>query len=390
MRVLILTDWPRVPAGTERYVETIYEALLADGDEAELMCSSVGSGAGGRARFIAGSSERAAAQALLQIANPSAWRTLRQALVEFRPDVVHLAMFLPYMSPLVLAPLHSTPATMMAVDFKPVCPVGTKMLPDGSQCRDPAGRACFVNGCLGAARAAREAVRYGAFRAGLANVDRVFACSDHVARELGHVGIDARWLPLASPSPPAAVRDPDPDPLFVYAGRLAEVKGLYELLDAFAGLRRRHPAARLQVYGEGVLRGELLNRSRRLGLAGAVRFSASMSDTWTEALRSAWALVAPSTYREPLGLVAVEAIARGVPVVASREGGFGETVEDGVSGLLFDNGDTGALQACLETICRGEGPGPVLGDAATATVRARHNVATHLQELRTAWQEIGA
>lgn len=385
MRVLLVTDWPRIPAGTERYVDTVAAALRDAGDEAELMCSATGVADGGRARFVAPASDRPGAQAFLQVANPGALRTLRRALREFRPDVVHLAMFLPYMSPLVMAPLAGVRTTMTVIDFKPLCPVGTKLLPDGSQCHDPAGRACFANGCLGPGRAAREALRYGGFRAGLANVDRVFACSHHVARELAMIGIESEALPLASPLPATFPRNPGPDPHFVYAGRLAPVKGVELLLETFARLLADHPAAKLEIHGDGPLRGTLMNRAGLLGIGRAVSFSPAMSEGWFESLEGAWALVAPSTYREPLGLVAIEAIGRGVPVIASRRGGFSETVDDGVTGLLFENGDGDGLLACLEAVCRGDGPGPILDPAAVAALTERHDVDRHMRELRRAW-----
>ncbi len=60
--------------------------------------------------------------------------------------------------------------------------------------------------------------------------------------------------------------------------------------------------------------------------------------------------VAPSVWEEPFGLVAVEAMAAGRPVVASRCGGLRETVRDGQTGFLFPPGDADALAACLEKL----------------------------------------
>ena len=72
-----------------------------------------------------------------------------------------------------------------------------------------------------------------------------------------------------------------------------------------------------------------------------------------EQLREAWASIVPSLWAEPLGLVAAEAIVRGVPVIASASGGLAEIVEHGVSGLLFPNNDEAALADALRSVAAG-------------------------------------
>src|SRR5690606_20495241 len=104
--------------------------------------------------------------------------------------------------------------------------------------------------------------------------------------------------------------------------------------------RRVTPTARLRVVGEGPERPALEALARSLGLDGAVSFRGWVSPADVEhELADAWAQVVPSLWAEPLGLIALEAIVRGVPVIASAAGGLGEIVEHGRSGLLFPNGD---------------------------------------------------
>lgn len=392
MKVLVVTDWPLRYAGTERYVMSLRDGLQNAGHEVGLMTSSIGSRAEGRAAYVARTTDRPRAQALLQIANPSALATMRRALREFDPDAVHVAMFLPYLSPAVLLPLRDRPTTMMVIDFKAVCPAGTKLLPDGRQCRVRMGAVCHREGCLSAPRAARDAVRYGAFRASLGNVDRVLGCSRHITAELAQAGIEARHepLPIADPEP-AFPRHPAVAPRFVYSGRLAPIKGLGLLLRAFADLRESFPEATLQICGDGRRRDEAFAEAERLRLGGSVEFMLGMPRGWTRSLSDAWALVAPSYYREPLGLVAIEAIARGVPVIASREGGFGESVEEGRSGLLFPNGDGAALLDCMRAVSDGRAfPDLAPDPAARARLARRHDLGDHVRRMTTAWKEIGA
>lgn len=104
-------------------------------------------------------------------------------------------------------------------------------------------------------------------------------------------------------------------------------------------------------------------------------------------LADAWALVAPSRWAEPLGLTAIEAIVRGVPVVATAIGGLSETVEPGVTGLLFPNGDAEALAACLRDIIANPVWSSLSPDAVERLAR-RHDPDRHIEDMRALFAEI--
>ena len=180
------------------------------------------------------------------------------------------------------------------------------------------------------------------------------ACSRWLQRELADAGIVAAssaW-PIASPSA-GFRRAPATQPLFVFTGRLAREKGVDTLLHALAHARARGLEARLRVVGDGPLRSSLQDMTDSLGLSGAVEFTGWLPLERVEAqLADAWALVAPSAWAEPLGLTALEAVVRGIPVIASATGGLAETVEHGVTGLLFPNGDADALARSLRAAWR--------------------------------------
>jgi glycosyltransferase involved in cell wall biosynthesis len=95
-----------------------------------------------------------------------------------------------------------------------------------------------------------------------------------------------------------------------------------------------------------------------------------------------WALVAPSLHAEPLGLVALEAIVRGVPVIASARGGFAETVEEGASGILFQNGDRRKLTAALEAVAIGSAfPEKRVAPEIARRTALTHDMARHVNAL---------
>jgi glycosyltransferase involved in cell wall biosynthesis len=101
--------------------------------------------------------------------------------------------------------------------------------------------------------------------------------------------------------------------------------------------------------------------------------------------------MAPSLHAEPLGLVALEALVGGVPVIASAAGGFGETVQDGVSGLLFPNGDEAALVRRLEAVAlRRMFPSRRIPDEVVRRVSEAHDLKRHVGRLRQIYAELVA
>ena len=144
-------------------------------------------------------------------------------------------------------------------------------------------------------------------------------------------------------------------PLLLYVGRIAPIKGLETLLDALGCLRGAGHLARLVVVGGDAderldsHEAELRRKVARQGLAGAVTFvGAQPQERLRDYYVAADVTVLPSYY-ESFGMVALEAMACGSAVIASRVGGLQTTVRDGVTGLLVSEGDPCAL---AETIAR--------------------------------------
>lgn len=198
-------------------------------------------------------------------------------------------------------------------------------------------------------------VALGALTARLA--DRVLAPSAATAREIERdygvagVGVLAN-VTGGLAAPPAASRTDLAPGFLLFVGRLRIRKGVEVLLHALELLRRRGaPPPPLVVAGDGEHRAALEATATRLGLDGAAaRFLGRTDAAGVRALLAgARALVVPSTY-EGMPLVVLEAMAAGVPVVASRVSGIPEVVLDGETGWLVPPEDPAALAAALAEV----------------------------------------
>ena len=113
----------------------------------------------------------------------------------------------------------------------------------------------------------------------------------------------------------------------LYVGRLVQEKGLAHLLQSLAAVRAVLPAAHLAIVGDGPERPALLRQMRRLRLDGGVEFLGQLPPDAVAKQRAAAQVAVVPSYYEPFGLVALEAMAWGVPLVASDVGGLREFTE---------------------------------------------------------------
>lgn len=187
-----------------------------------------------------------------------------------------------------------------------------------------------------------------AFRLATLLARRVVCVSEDLMRVSAAEGISGRRLTVIRNGIDTArfgYLGPAPGGPVAMVGRLVPAKGVDHLLRATARVVRRLPAFRLEIAGDGDARPGLESLSRELGLEGHVRFLGTVSDVPGLLARSA-AVVLPSL-GEGISLTLLEAMARGLPVVATRVGGNAEVVEDGVTGCLVPPADPPALADAL-------------------------------------------
>lgn len=202
-------------------------------------------------------------------------------------------------------------------------------------------------------------------------------------------------LPTVAPAPL-----PGDGLRILFVGRLELRKGIDVLLDIVPGLLEAHPDVSFDIVGNTTIpaadgktfREAFLARELSPGILERVRFHGEIQDA---ALRGHYAacdiMVGPSRY-ESFGLMLVEAMMFGKPVVGCAAGGMLEVVEDGVSGLLARPGDRESLRAALESLIRDPDLRVRLGRAGRARYEERftarrmaRDVADFLGEVEASW-----
>lgn len=260
--------------------------------------------------------------------------------------------------------------------------------------RRPEGLRSTVRERLLRAGLARQACRTLAVSAWLR--DRIVAAWPEVSSrlEVVHNGVDAPapGADACGPTAPAAgarfragLEIPEDVPLASAVAVLRQGKGLDTLLAAIPQVLERVPAARFAIVGGGPLRAELEARAEELGMREACRF-AGFHDELGPVYAATDVLVLPSV-DDPLPTVLLEAMAAAVPVVGCRSGGVPEIVDDGVTGILVEPGDTDRLGRAITRLLASPAERERMGAAARQRHRSRFSAGGWARRLREVYED---
>jgi len=223
--------------------------------------------------------------------------------------------------------------------------------------------------------------------------------SDYNRRHLEQLAGDGRivriynGLDLGRFSPNGRRDDP---PLILAVGRLIEKKGFADLIHACALLRDRGCRFRCQIVGKGALAAELRSRIGELGLGSLVELTGPIPrERLLELYPRASVVVAPCVVgsdgnRDGLPTVLIEALALGIPVVATGVTGIPELVEDGRTGLLVPEHDPAALASAIDRVITERAAGEALARAGRAHVEREFELTTNVSRLRSLFEESAA
>jgi glycosyltransferase involved in cell wall biosynthesis len=177
---------------------------------------------------------------------------------------------------------------------------------------------------------------------------------------------------LCVPPPAAATvpAQPGRPNVVLFLGRLEAGRGIYDLLDAVAGVRGAVPDVRLVCAGGGDRSG-VARHAERLGIADAVKFTGWVGPSGKRALLETAAVYALPSYDETLPVSLIEAMSAGVPPVVSPVGGIPEVVQEGVSGFFVAPGDRAGLERRLKRLLLDRPLAEQIGAAARESARLR-------------------
>lgn len=171
-------------------------------------------------------------------------------------------------------------------------------------------------------------------------------------------------------------------------GRLTVQKDYPLLLEAFRRLGERWPDLHLEIVGEGPERAALGELAEALGISKRVTFLGTFPPDDMPAAFARWQVFAMTSAWESFGIAAVEAMAAGLPVVATSVEGLREVITSGVDGVLVPPGDPAALAAALDSLLADAAFRERLGTAAVTTARARYSVERVARDLAGLYDEL--
>jgi glycosyltransferase involved in cell wall biosynthesis len=340
-RVLVAHNAYRQRGGEDGVVEAESSMLRERGHEVELLLrhndAVEAESVAGRARALRDC-----------VWSPSGYAGMRAAIERFRPDVVHVHNTLPLLSPAIYwaAAACGVPVVQTLHNFRLACPQAA-FLRDGRVCQDCVGRVplpAVVHACYRGSRSQTFAVAAMLTVHRLAGtwngkVQRYIALSRFCRDQLVAGGLPFEKIRVKPNFCATAPARPAPAPgharPFLFVGRFTEEKGVHLLAEAL----RTDDRLECVALGDGPARAALQG-TPRLQLPGWLEAAAVSAH-----MGRARALVLPSITYEPFALVTVEALAHGLPIIATGVGTPAEIIEDGRTGLLFEPGNARDLAA---------------------------------------------
>jgi glycosyltransferase involved in cell wall biosynthesis len=176
--------------------------------------------------------------------------------------------------------------------------------------------------------------------------------------------------------------------IVLFLGRLERDKGVFDLLDAISGLRMLIPNIELVCAGDGDL--ESVERyAERLGIRDALSLPGWIGSAQKQSLMDRAAVCVLPSYAEGLPMSLLEAMAAGLPVVATDVGGIPDLVTDGVNGFLFAPGDTATLRRLVRKLMHDPGLGRRIATAARETVRLRFDADRVIAQVEAIYAGVG-
>ncbi|MBI5731815.1 MAG: glycosyltransferase family 4 protein [Candidatus Magasanikbacteria bacterium] len=324
-------------------------------------------------------------------------KKLEQLIRETKPDIAHLHNIYHHLSPSLLPVLkkHKIPVVLTLHDYKLICP-NYKLFTQGAICERCRGHKffeavkhrCIFNQKMPSLAAALESYLHHWWGIYQKNIDIFISPSQFLKNKFTEFGWSKEKIEvlpnfLPPQKIPPALEQKDSGYL-LYFGRLSEEKGLMVLLKAMEILSE----IPLRLVGGGPLANQIFNTILLKQLNNVKMAGYKTGEDLEKEIAGARLVVLPSAWYENCPVSLLEAMARGKTVLASRLGGILEIVQDGVTGLLFQPGDSLDLAEKIKTLWTDSPKIQALGEAAKKQVETENDEEKYYQKLMEIYQKI--
>lgn len=322
----------------------------------------------------------------------SAARSSLESLLNNVPiDLAHLHIYYGKLTASILKPLkdRNIPVVQTLHEYKLLCPVYT-MVSSNEVCEACGGgsfwralpKKCNRDSLARTMLSVSESY-VSRWLGSVDDIDHFIGISDFVTHKMIQYGIPANKITTVH----NFIDADNYRPLFefgdyvLYFGRLERVKGIYSLLEAFAGL----PDQKLVIAGVGAELEPVTQWIESRGLDNIDLVGFVSGEKLHDVVRGAICTVIPSEWHEPFGLTVLESFALGKPVVATRMGGIPEIIDDGEDGLLVEAGDPVALRAAIISLAGDEARVRSMGKAGRRKVEQQFSKEAHYLKLESVY-----
>ena len=291
------------------------------------------------------------------------------------------------------------PTAHMVHDHDMVCPRKHKYFPLSlAVCNKPAGLSCYLNLCCVQKPASDSSLPIRI--QGTANVKRQLHAAQNVQRfivgsrymksELETNGIASDKIEIVHPVP-AALQTPRVLPMsnsreVLFVGQVIRGKGVDLILKALSSLKGEWQAT---IVGEGNHLDACKQLAKQLGIANRVRFPGWVPhEQLDDYYRSARLLVVPSRWPEPFGMVGIEAMARGRPVVAFANGGIPDWLDHDNTGFLIPAADVTGMASAIQALLNNASLAAQMGQAGATHVQNSFSHQAYLNQIKLQMDQI--
>lgn len=389
MRVTFISEEWRRNGGVGSYLQRLAAAMAARGDDVQVVHNDRAAQSlhDVREDYVEGSTSYAQSPGHRNTATHQALDAIRG----FGPDVLHVQSCNNFALEAALRARYRAIKSLHVYDF---CPSNTKFHHAlERECSHPTSLRCLprlgYKRCTTSRRPSvwlqlqRRAHDANANNAGYA---RIIVASEHVRRHALATGYPAgqvHVVPYFVPAHETSI----PEPRVVVApGRLVREKGFDLFIDAMTQVPRPWRAI---IAGDGMERAALERHAAASGVGESIEFAGWQDEHSMAALYRRASLVAvPSRWPEPSGIVGLEAMAAGRPVVAFAVGGIPEWLDHGVTGLLAPPHDTSSLAQSIARLFDDASTSAAMGAAGRARVASAFSAERHLSLLTALYGEL--